>query len=269
MKLGVAYNVFDDSLELLKASIDCIRKSTHLIAVVYQDISNHLNKADVNIKEYLEHLQNIGLIDVIYHYKPTVNVNNTNSTCHSNEFQKRLIGYEIIKSNSCTHFLSMDCDEMYNKKEFAKALKRIEKMDYDSTCVRIQDYHKSPFYQVQKLANYYVPFVHKITCKPSLTRNFYCYVDPTRIVEGYIKTRILDDIVMNHMTTIRLDLYKKYKNSSALIDFHNKIEEMVNNINNYNPESINNDVKVNILQYDQFNIYQSIGYYKAFYGIKE
>lgn len=269
MKLGVAYNVFDDSLELLKASIECIRKSTHLVVVVYQDISNHLNKAEVNIKEYLEHLRDIGLVDVIHHYKPTINVHNTHLTCHLNEFQKRMIGYQIIKDNSCTHFLSMDCDEMYNKKEFSKALKRIERMDYDSTCIRIQDYHKTPFYQIQKLANYYVPFVHKVICKPSLTRTFYCYVDPTRIVEGYIKTRILDDIVMNHMTTIRLDLYKKYKNSSALVNFQDRIDKIVDDINNYNPESTDNEIKVNILQHDQFNIYQSICYYKAFYGIKE
>lgn len=269
MKLGVTYNVFDDSLELLKASIDCIRKSTHLVVVVYQDVSNHLQPSEVNIKEYLEHLQTIGLVDVIHHYKPTINVNNTHATCHVNEFQKRLVGYEIIKNNNCTHFLSIDCDEMYNKKEFSKALKRIERMDYDSTCVKIQDYHKTPFYQIRGLANYYVPFVHKVSCKPSLTRNFYCYVDPTRIVEGFTKTRILDEIVMNHMTTIRLNLYKKYRNSSALINFENKIQEMIDNVNNYNPDSIDNETKVNILSNDQFNIYQSIGYYKAFYGIKE
>ena len=136
-------------------------------------------------------------------------------------------GKEMFLEQLDSYIIKENQNEIYHQRK-----KDIEKKDYDSTAVRIQDYNIFPTHKVIGLANYFVPFVHKIKCEPSLFHNYFCYVDPTRKVT-YNTCKIIDSekIVMDHFTTVRLDLARKYQNSSAKINIPNverKIEEIHN-----------------------------------------
>jgi hypothetical protein len=48
-KLGIAYNIFDDSIELLEKSILSVRNVADYITVIYQDISNMGNQSEIFI----------------------------------------------------------------------------------------------------------------------------------------------------------------------------------------------------------------------------
>ena len=70
MKLGISYNVFDDSIELLKRSISTVRNFADHVSVVYQDISNSGQPAIINIIGLLESLKEKKLIDKIIFFQP-------------------------------------------------------------------------------------------------------------------------------------------------------------------------------------------------------
>lgn len=72
-KLGIAYNIFDDSIELLEKSILSVRNVADYITVIYQDISNMGNESEINLKELLTEYKNKGLINSFYLYKPQLN----------------------------------------------------------------------------------------------------------------------------------------------------------------------------------------------------
>ena len=65
-KLGIAYNIFDDSIELLEKSILSVRNTADYITVIYQDISNMGNESEINLKELLTEYKGKGLIDSFY-----------------------------------------------------------------------------------------------------------------------------------------------------------------------------------------------------------
>jgi hypothetical protein len=261
MKLGVSYNVFDDSIELLEASIKQIRNSVDIVIVITQNISNYGNPIKPEAIEYLKVLRKKGLVDHYFVVKPN---SFGHSVCHANEFAKRNLGYELLKNQyNCTHYLSMDSDEMYFTNEFDFVKGIIEQEQIDSTSIYIQDYYKQPEYKIETLANYYVPFIHSISKQPVFGQGFYAYVDPTRMVKSDGRNLIVDSkyISMHHMTTIRLDLKRKYENSSANINFKN-IEGMVQEIETFNPKTRDNP-KIEVVT-DYFNVNQSIENYKRF-----
>ena len=87
-KLGIAYNIFDDSIELLEKSILSVRNVADYITVIYQDISNMGNQSEINLKELLTEFKNKGLINSFYLYKPQLNA----PIPHINETNKRNMG---------------------------------------------------------------------------------------------------------------------------------------------------------------------------------
>jgi len=224
-KIGVSYNVFDGE-ELLPFSIKSIRGSVNYISVVYQTISNYGNPASHDLKEKLEKMKNDGLIDELYYYTPNLNL-----TPHQNEIIKRNIGLHLAKKNRCNYFISMDTDEFYDEIEFKNALNYVDKNNIKTSAVSIIEYLGSPENKIiggytftpkdVELYNFYVPFIIKINHlkKQSHGQGYFpCLVDPTRGVadKGKFKLFSVQEIAMHHMSTVRLDLDKKYDNSSLL-----------------------------------------------------
>ena len=92
------------SIELLEGSIKSIRNVVDYITVIYQDISNLGNPAQINIKELLVDLKEKGLINSFYLYKPQLNA----PIPHINEINKRNMGLYVCQGEGCTHYMSMD-----------------------------------------------------------------------------------------------------------------------------------------------------------------
>lgn len=236
MKIGVSYNLFDGE-ELLPFSIKSVRNKVHYINVVYQSTSNFGNSANPDLKKILEDLKQQGLIDEIYFFEPDLK-----SGPHQNEKNKRDIGLELAKKNGCNYFMSMDADEFYDEEQFEYAINYIISNNIKTSALNCIEYLKSPENQIitnysslpdnSEMFNYYVPFIIKI--HPFKKQHhgegyFSCHVDPTRGLahKGRFKLFSSQEIVMQHMSTVRRDLSKKYENTSAL-DTNKTNQEFIN-----------------------------------------
>lgn len=222
MKLGISYNLFDGE-ELLEASLKSVREEAFHINVVYQTTSYYGNNSSPYIKDFLLNLKNKGLIDEIFHYERDFSKNDK----HYFESEKRNIGLSIARKSGCTHFLSMDVDEFYDREQLKKAKKYIERKRIKTSAVSIIEYLKHPFYKMvdaytfmpSNSYNFYVPFIMKIHrfWPQKHNRKWYpCLVDPSRALNNREKFYLFSkqDIVMHHMCTVRKNLYNKYANSN-------------------------------------------------------
>lgn len=216
IKLGVSYNVFD-GVELLTKSIKSIRGSVDYISVVYQEISNFGNKLDSNSLELFKELKKNNLIDDYFEYKPNIKLRP-----HQNEVNKRNFGLAMSESNDCTHHLSMDTDEFYDKIEFDNVKSIIVDGNYDSSACQMITYYKSGDYILDPCEEYYVPFIVKlgVDVRYDMNNSFPVLVDSTRKVNGG-KCLILDRdaLQMHHMSYVRNNISLKLNNSSAKVNF--------------------------------------------------
>ena len=246
MKLGISYNLYDGE-ELLEASIRSIRNSAFHVNVIYQLTSNAGEVRNRNIEEMLNSLKERKLIDNFQIYQPDLSKN-----APFNEKCKRLLGLKVAKKNGCTHFLSMDVDEFYHEQEMENAKRFILKNKIKVSAVSIIEYVQKPEYQL--LSNYmfspsnkdyymfYAPFITKINMfHNSISRDYFpCLVDPTRKINGFGKFYLFErhEISMHHMSTIRKDLHKKFRNSTISLTAPQNIVDYFN------------DVKASILEFD-------------------
>ena len=247
MKLGISYNLFDGE-ELLEASINSVRDEAFHISVVYQTKSYYGNNASPELLSLLNRLKRQGLIDEIYLF----DVDFTKPAKHYYERSKRDIGLKIAKKNGCTHFLSMDVDEFYDKNQLRNAKNYIIKKRIESSAVSIVEYLKNPEYKLLNgytfepvsPYNFYVPFIMKINKFLPQKHNckwYPCLVDPSRALnnDGKFYLFSVQDVVMHHMSTVRADLHKKYANSNFNMgDEKTKklVQDIKNDILNWNFE---------------------------------
>ena len=219
MKLGISINLFD-GIELLEP---CLNQFTDYVSIVYQRVSNHGQDAPTENEDKL-----IGL-NVISFY-PDLKIPPT-----SNEVHKRNIGLEDAIRNGCTHFMSVDVDEFYDKEQLEYAKRIIEEEDFDSSVCQLQTYYKEPCYRYEIPEEYYVPLIYKIRKDKWFSgMNFPKLVDPTRKQEpGNIKVFCRDEIEMHHLSYVRDNIRCKLENSSAKINFKSKIDKIVEYYDNW------------------------------------
>ena len=215
IKLGVSYNLFDGE-ELLADSIRAIRSEVDYVNVVYQDVSNFGNPAETDLAAFLADLQKQGLVDEIVKYEPDLK-----KKASYNERQKRNLGLKYAAKRKCTHFISMDTDELYQAAQLRRAKEYLagRGKKADATLVGIYAYVQKPTYRIVEPVDGYVSFIVKIKRGICLGRRnpFYpAITDPTRVIGGAKKFWVFprEIVVMHHMAYVRKDLHKKYKNSS-------------------------------------------------------
>ena len=231
-KLGIAYNIFDDSIELLEKSILSVRNVADYITVIYQDISNMGNQSEINLKELLTEYKDKGLINSFYIYKPQLNA----PIPHINEMNKRNMGLYVCQGEGCTHFMSMDSDEFYKEDELNKVLDVMVEGNYDSSACQLQTYWKSGEWVLNPPEEYYVSLIYKIRTGVDfvLGHNFPVLVDPTRRMNpGNCKVFTRDEIEMYHASYVRNDIAKKLFNSSSISSFGDIIEDLINYFNDW------------------------------------
>lgn len=142
---------------------------------------------------------------------------------HRNEIDKRNFGLQAARAMGFTHFIMMDCDEIYDHDEFKAERDRIAKtQQYDGYVCGCKVYIKEPTLQCSD--HTLVPFIHKIT--PGLEFSFAfkgypfaydkngAHIDPTRRLN--IKSSVdFSRITMHHFSHVRKDIEQKMANSSA------------------------------------------------------
>lgn len=222
MKLGLAYNVFDGE-ELLIYSLKNLIPLVDFICVVYQTTSNFGNKNPM-LRERLERLKMMGLIDELYLYEPKIDyledgkIDVENGT--RNEFEKRNIGLNICKTNGCDTFMTIDCDELYDQEQFIWAKNEFELGGYDTSFAQMKTFYKYAHLEITPSEDYYVPMFYKIKKDTKFTYDFTppypCHIDPTRRVKaGYSRIFQRDEIEMYHYSYVRHNLLSKVENTSA------------------------------------------------------
>ena len=210
MRLGVAYNIFDGE-EMLIHSLRNLRPMVDFICVVYQTTSNFGNTNE-NLEPTLEKYKSEGLIDKLFKYEPKIT-----------KYEKRNLGLKICRVNGCDSFMTIDCDELYDPKEFNWAKEDFEVGGYDTSFTQMRTYYKNPIYEVNPPENYYCPLFYRIKPDTSFTFAFAnpypVNIDPTRRVNaGYSRIYQRDEIEMYHYAYVRHNLKSKVTNTSAQMD---------------------------------------------------
>lgn len=262
MKLGISYNLFDGE-ELLESSVKSVREEADYINVIYQTESYYGNKANPEISAHLQSLQQVGLIDEIFHYHRNFNACKNK---HKFEREKRDIGLKLCKKRGMTHFLSMDVDEFYDTKQLKNAKTYIDQNKIQTSAVSIYEYLKSPEYKIvngytfepKSPYNFYVPFIMKINrfAPQNHTNKWYpCLVDPSRALNNNKKFYLfpIQDVLMHHMSTIRKDLQKKYSNSNFNLGDENTLKL----INSIKQDILNWNFEENQIQGTQYAIFRN------------
>ncbi len=206
-KLCAIYNVWADSIELLEYSIKSIKNHVDLIIIVYQNKSNY--GEEVNIMGQL-----IELMD--RHNDVSIEITlfspHHNQPASFNEKAKRNLGLDNARKNRCSHFLHMDCDEMYQ--DFGAAKRAFEISGYDGSVLRMHTYFKKPTFMLAEDEKYYVPFIHKLRAGTVAGDGKYpFYVDPTRKINE--SNVVMLSHYMHHFSWVRKDIDMKIRNSSA------------------------------------------------------
>ncbi len=223
MRLAAIYNVFDGE-ELLEKSVQSVRSNVDYVIAITQTLSNWHQYYKGGLNE-AKRLYKLGLIDEV------INIEPKGRHPQAREIYKREYGLKQAKAANCTHFLHMDCDEVYNSKDFENAKTIIEGYDYKATACKIQSYYKWE-YKTKELDRYYVPFICQLPAVHS--RKFPVYCDPTRscLPNTPFYEFSSDELVMHHYTWCRNNIELKFSNSTArmngdyqhLIDKYNAIE---------------------------------------------
>jgi hypothetical protein len=217
-KLGVSYNVYDGT-ETLEASIRSLRSYSSYISVVFQKLSNFDEPVSDFDVSNIERLLKLGLIDEVFMYDPKKYSSDLQGTC--NEINKRQIGIDLSSENYCDIHMSIDTDEVYETKKLHYALWRfIRSRCTTSVCNHRQYVHDSTW-ELSKPEGGFVTLFEKIRKGAYDHKIKLPYpVDPTRVFASKnmsVLRFFRFEIEMHHLTLIRRDIEKKYRNSSALV----------------------------------------------------
>ena len=231
MKIGVSFNIFDGE-ELLENSIKSIRNNVDYISVVYQTVSNFGNPCDEGLVPLLERLENKGLINELFLYKPKLNKGG-----HYNEIKKRNLGLYLSEGASCTHHMAMDSDEFYTDEQFKYMKKIVEEGKYESSACQMTTYYKEPIYRLDPKEDYYVSLLFKIRQGKEFVMGHPSpvLIDPTRRMDFGVSCKIFtrDEIEMHHMSFVRKNITIKLNNSSAKGSFSSKISKISDHYNKW------------------------------------
>lgn len=221
-KLGIAYNAFD-ALELLEASIDTVRPLADFIVVVYQEVSNFGEPLSQRDRSFLDALRQTGKVDLFYEYKPV-----TVGHGHMNEIAKRNIGKNLCMNEQCTHHMTMDTDEFYDTAQLQYVYQTMIDGAYDSCAYKMLTYWKTSSFILDPPEEYYVSGIYILNNREfSMRHRWPIPVDPTRRLDiGRLKIFERTEIQMHHMSYCRTDIRIKLRNSSASVNFKNRIEKI-------------------------------------------
>lgn len=210
MKLGISYIVFDGE-ELLEFAIKSIRKEVDHISVVYQTTSYFGNESGSCLERLLIELKKQGLVDETIHYEQDKSVHHK-----QNELRIRNIGLDASIRAGCSHHVSCDVDEFYKPEQFNFAKKFMYENDFDFSTVPMLYYYKKPTFLVWPPQDLHVSFIHPVGNRYCISpKGFPLLMETTRQLKNFDKIYKFnrEEIEMHHMSYVRKDIKKKFKNS--------------------------------------------------------
>jgi hypothetical protein len=212
MKLAAIYNVWHD-WDLLRLSVANMQKCVDGVILVVSEYSNY-GERDQSFRIEFD----MGIAGCSHFIKePDQKLKPVD-----NERAKRNYGLEIAKKAGYTHFIMMDCDELYEPEQVKEDLKEFEYHKLNGLVCGSQVYFKSPQLTIG-IDTTLVPYIHKITPELKFEWN---KAYPMAWVDGQIRidpTRQLNitsgvrwsQTVMHHYSWVRRNIEVKIRNSTA------------------------------------------------------
>lgn len=204
-KLVAIWNIYDGE-ELLPYSVGAIKDEVDIRIGVVQYVSNRG-------EEYVPRFP-YSLFDYVIQYEP-----NLRRPASWNETAKRNAGIEFAKTLDATHYILLDCDEIYHGREFA----RLKALVYGSagfSACNMRTYYGSPTKVISPPESYFVPFINKLTRLTSVGSNalYPVVCDPTRTDKRLTNKNALtvfSTFPLHHFSWVRKDIERKFRNSSS------------------------------------------------------
>jgi len=221
MRLGIGYNLFDGE-EILPFSLRSVRAAADHVSVVYQTVSNYGSPCDPGLLPLLEQLRSEGLVDELIAYTPRLGVHP-----HVNELAKRNRGLQAARDAGCSHYMSLDADEIYLPGQLAWAKEDIERGAWQGSACLSATFYGSPRHRLVPDDPTYFSMIFTVTpaTRFALNASFPVLVDPTRcIVRDRVRIFTRQEVEMQHYSYVRRDLRIKLRNSSARSNFEGEIE---------------------------------------------
>jgi hypothetical protein len=216
MKLSVCFNAFD-GVELLQEAVNRVRPVADFVSVVYQTVSNY-GESDPEIEDIVRAVD--GVDEFVYYFPDSWGG-------HHNEIVKRQIGLDVARNRSCDYHMTCDVDEWYETDRLAAAYEKYKASPKNNAACKMTTHWKEYKWIIDPPEEYYVPLFQRTTCgNYSLSNYWPVPADPTRRLAGNVMLFERDEIEMRHLSYVRKDIRKKLRNSSAHINFLNRIDEI-------------------------------------------
>lgn len=218
-KLGATLNIFDGE-ELLLDLLVSIRKEVDFVSIVFQEVGHWGDlRADSHLRDFLRSLKNLGMIDEVIDWTPK-NAASNEYLFHTMDVEKRQAGLKLAQENGCTHFIVLDNDEFYTRKQF-RYMKRImmrSNSKWDYSVLRHLQYYKNTNLIKREREEEYVMGIFRIDQSTEFRYGAESKfpIDPARKIEG---ESVLEfsrfEVCMHHLSYVRKDIRKKLLASQA------------------------------------------------------
>jgi hypothetical protein len=235
MKLGVGFHIFS-GLELLKPAILNIRNKADFVLGIYSLVSYMGHPCPSYMMDLLSDLLKDNLLDDVILYEPKIT--NVPLELAGNHRVKREMGRLCCLEKECTHYMSRDCDEFFNKEQLEKQWETIKQFEF--TGAATVDYVGSPLTKMKKVSSYHEPVIHDIRLKYEPFK-FGPLFDLSRTVAtaSTIKIFAPDELLIHHLSGVRInddELKRKWQGHSCYKT--NPVDKWVNSIKNHPQEEL-------------------------------
>jgi hypothetical protein len=212
------WNIFDGE-ELLPWSVGQIRNNLDIRIAVVQSVSN---TGETYIPGF-----NHSLFTHLVNFTPNLRLKP-----YENEVAKRNVGLRYARALGATHFINLDCDEVYHGDEFHKAKQFAIESGVDATFCRMRTYYRDAETRLAEIEPYFVPFICKL--KPlsryALNEKSMFYIDHTRKLSKVKSNYLFESFKMHHFSWVRRDIGLKLRNSSS-VEYRKNAAQMVADFN--------------------------------------
>lgn len=204
------YNVWD-GLELLRASVDNIKKCVDQVIIVFSVKSNHGELNEFPIDDYAD--------CILINFEPNMDYRPAR-----NETAKRNAGLEYAKSIKADFFIMMDADEFYDPAEFTESMKLMAYPAIKGLVCKSKVYFKRPTLTIGYDTTYVtaihrmdksLQYVYNHQAYPFMTHKGVLRIDPTRRLNIDSGVMLTHRLVMHHYSWCRKDIMQKIRNSTA------------------------------------------------------
>lgn len=231
LRVAACYTIFN-GLELLEKSVEQIYDKVDFIIYCWQEVSNRGN-VSTEIVDYINKINDPKIH--LLKFEPNERLVQSKKT-KILEINKHNLMVQYAKSLGANYFFMSATDHFYRPEDFDYVLNDMVANNYDVSITKMYTYYKHPTWQLDPPENYGMPFLCKLRPETKISNTRYpILIDPSVGVSPCKNVKIYskDEIMMHHMSMVRVDILSKFTNAAAGINWSDKINKFVDEFENY------------------------------------